>query len=151
MPNSAETQIKGSPRLGALLAPLAAPLVYEAFVLVFLPDVTPKQERTLAASMTFYLIFTPACYIASFGLGIPLIKVLRRLGKLTFRRVALMGIPLGVVAFAVFLLALLSFGATVEWSGMPSCLGVGCVIGFSVATAYCLIAGVTTRSVRRSK
>lgn len=137
--------MKGSPRLGASLAPLAAPLVYEAFVLVFLPDLTPKQERTLAASFAFYLIFTPAYYIASFSLGIPLIKVLRRLGKLTFWRVALLGMPLGAAAFAVFLLALLLYGATVEWSGLPSCLGVGCVIGFSVAAVYCLIAGVTPR------
>lgn len=138
--------MKPSHLVASLVSPLAGPLVYTTCFLLFFPDTSLKGERTLGALLIAMLFFVPASYIASIIFGAPLILGLRRLGKLSFWAVVLTAFPCGILAFALGLLVLTAFGATVEWSGMLPFLVVGGVVGSSIAAAYSYLAGITSRS-----
>jgi hypothetical protein len=142
--------VKRSLWLGASLAPLIAPVVWTVIV-VFSPDHTPKQERTpeVVLVVSMFLIFF--CYIASFILGVPLVKVLRRFEKLSFWWVVLLAIPLGASVFSVFPLLLVVSGETLNWNGIMFFLVGGAAFGFVTAAIFCFLAGITVPSSGRGK
>lgn len=145
--------VKHNRCLGAFLAPLAAPIVYMAFVLIFLPDDTPKHELTWEAVIVAAAFgFIPASYLVSFVFGAPLIYVLGRLEKLSFWWVTILAAPLGAISLVCILLVTVAFGVTVHWelvgwAEIASFLCTGAVLGVCIAVSYCLIVG--THSLRQ--
>ena len=149
--------MKRSIWLGATLAPLTAPIVYMVLVMLLVPDTSPKQERTwevALVALTFVLI--PASYFVSFVFGAPLIYVLGRLEKLSFWWVSMLAAPLGASALILLLLVAIAFGASVQWvrvgwEDVASFLGTGATLGVVIASAFCLLAGITMPSSGRGK
>jgi hypothetical protein len=146
--------MKRSLWIGAFFAPLTAPILYVVFVMLFVPDSTPKHERNLEAALvalSFGLI--PASYLVSFVFGAPLIYILRRFGKLSFLWVVSLAAPLGAVAISCLLIVIMAFGAEVHWEGLKwgeviSFLSTGAVLGIVIASGFCLMTGITWRLKR---
>ena len=99
--------MKRSVWIGALFAPLSAPILYMVFVLIFVPDTTPKHERTVETALVALIFgFIPAIYLLSFVFGAPLIYTLKRLKKLSFFWIVSFAAPLGAIAFSCFIIVM---------------------------------------------
>ncbi|OGW29064.1 MAG: hypothetical protein A2X56_12090 [Nitrospirae bacterium GWC2_57_13] len=142
---------------GFSLAPLAAPLLFAIWALCFWTDPTPKQEFSgfdsyaISAWVFTFAVLTLTSYAMSFVIGTPLISTLRRFNKLSFWWVVLLAALLGAMAFVgVFFLVLAiaeEFKGTI-WFELLRFMGVGGIFGFSVATLFCLLVGITDPSNR---
>lgn len=142
--------MKRSPWLGSLAAPFVASLGYVA-VMMLLPDPTPKGERGLEAAIVALVVFLlPVSYLATFLFGAPVVCILQRYRRLSFWRVVLFAAPLGVVAAACVLFALVAFfDATVQWDKVDwrdvlGVLGGGAIYGSVIGGVFCLLSGPTT-------
>ena len=143
-------RIKRNTLPGVTIAPLMAPIVYVLFVMIFVPDTTPKQERTWEAAFAVLVLLIPASYLISFALGAPLIYVLKRVNNLYFWPVVIMSVPLGIFGVVIILLVIHAFGATVDWNllirqDILSLLTTGAILGLIVSVTFCLLAGITRR------
>jgi len=143
---------------GFSLAPLAAPLIYGVWALFFWTDPTPKQEFSgfdsyaISVWVFSFAFQTLMSYVITIAVGIPLISTLKRFNKLSFWWVVLPAVLLGAIVFVgIFFLAL----AIAEefkgnfWFEIFRFSGVGGVFGFSVATVFCLLVGITVPSSGR--
>jgi hypothetical protein len=141
--------------LGASIAPLAAPIVYVFFNMAFVPDATPKHERTWeAALMVLTFVIVPASYLVSLVFGAPLIYFLKRAERLSFWWVSNLAAPMGAIALTCLLLVTTLFGATVlwervGWGEVASFLGMGAALGVVTAVVFCVLAGITLNSSGR--
>ena len=146
------TNLKKPLWFGFSIAPLAAPIAYAIWALLFWTDPTPKQEFSgfdayaVSGWAIFFTCATLVSYIFSIIFGLPLITTLQRLNKLTFWRVVLFSVPLGAIAFTSCFMLLLALGATTEgniWSDIVTFLWAGGALGLIVATVFCLLVGIT--------
>jgi hypothetical protein len=146
-----KSMMKRSVWIGALFAPLTAPVLYVMFVMLFVPDITPKHERTLGTALVALTFgFIPASYFVSFVFGAPLIYILRRFKKLSFFWVVLLAVPLGAIALSCLLIIVMAFGAEIHWAGVGwgavfSFLSTGALLGVVTAAGFCLMTGITRR------
>jgi hypothetical protein len=140
---------------GFSLAPLAAPLLYSLWALLFWTDPTPKREfsgfdsHAVTAWIIFFLALTITSYFGSIVVGIPLIAVLRRRNRLTFWRVVLSAALIGAIAFAVGLYLLLPYAQEIKgpvWIGILQFSGFGAALSFAVAVVFCLLVGIPVRN-----
>jgi hypothetical protein len=144
--------LKRSLWLAFLISPLAAPLIYLVMVMFFVPDTTPKQERTVeSALISFVLFLAPASYLVSFVFGAPLLYILGRFKILSFWWVTGLSAPLGSLAVTCLLIISIAFGASVQWShvGLQETflfLATGAFLGVVIAVVFCLITGISCRS-----
>ncbi len=141
--------------LGAAIAPLSAPVLYVLFVMLFLPDHTPKQERTWEAALQMLaFFFIPTSYIISYFFGAPLIYILKRLKRLSFWPVLLISLPFGAAAIIGFLIVILmsspvNYRDFKGWQDVAQSVSTGAIpgaiLGLIIALTFCLISGITTR------
>lgn len=123
-----------------LVAPWFAPLAFVIF------DQYLVSGKDFLLSMIVAIFLLPISYISTFCVGVPIIFWLRNYAVLDIFRLSLSGCMAGVfVAFASdgllrsFQPALESFGFTMVFWGAGS--------GFTVATAFGLLAGIPLRMV----
>lgn len=133
--------------LGLLLAPLAAPLLYFAGVLVYSPVETTIAG--LGVGLLFVSVFVaPVSYAGSLLLGLPVIALLRAKGQLSIYSCLLSGISIGFVLGGLIAWAFADFKpwSQVATNALLWLATVGGVLGVSVALCFCFIAGITLRS-----
>lgn len=138
--------------IGFSFAPVAAPLLYVLWALFFWTDPTPKQEFSefdsyaLSVWVFSFVFHSLTSYVICLVIGIPLILTLRRFNKLSFWWVVLLATLLGAIAFVgVFFLVLAiaeEFRGNI-WFEILRFMGFGGALGFSVATLFCLLVGIT--------
>lgn len=145
--------IKKSAWLGALVAPLTAPIVYCLLVSVFVPDITPKLERNLESTLfALFLFFIPTSYLLSYMLGLPLIIFLGRIKKLTFAYVSLSSGCLAILALSVLtLLADRFLDVTIIWESISVAdvmifISIGFLLGFLIGVSYCSLSGIKLKN-----
>ena len=131
-----------------LFAPLTAPVLYYLGVLVFSSTPIEGMKDIIIGFLFVFVFAAPVSYVASLILGIPFVLWLRSKGRLNFWSCSLGGIPLGAVAFVLFLVSVSGMPILTEvklWE-VAWFLGAGGALGFGVATVFCLITGTTFRS-----
>jgi hypothetical protein len=145
--------IKKSAWLGALIAPLTAPIVYCLLVSLFVPDVTPKLERNLESTLiALFLIFIPTSYLLSYMLGLPLITFLGRIKKLRFKYVAVSSGCLGILALGLLtLLADRFLDVTIIWKTISFAdamifIGIGFLLGSLIGVSFFLLSGMQLKN-----
>jgi hypothetical protein len=126
--------------VGAAVAPLAVPVVLLALA------------RTAQIDSGFKLVLgfgTLASYGSFALIGLPLVLLLQRLGRLTLPILVSAGTLAGIV---VFYLVLEVFGALLASSPSFGALDLawGAACGFAVALVFGLVAGITSGSSRSS-
>lgn len=145
--------IKKSIWLGALVAPLTAPIVYCLWISLFVPDTTPQLERNLESTLlALFLFFVPTSYMLSYILGFPLIFFLKRIDKLTFKYVALSSGCLAILALSVLtLLADRFLDVTIIWKTISVAdvmvfISIGFLSGFLIGVSYCFLSGIKLKN-----
>lgn len=138
--------------LGALLAPLAAPVIYYVGVLIFSRAPIEGVKDILTGLLIVFVFAAPVSYLASLILGVPFVMLLKAKDRLSFWWCSLGGIPLGAVSFVLFLVAVSGMPILTEvrlWE-IAWFIGAGGALGFGVASTFCTITGITIRSTGRS-
>jgi hypothetical protein len=137
-------------RWAAVIAPLTAPLTYgaAAFVVFTFPY---DKERTATAWFLPLLFYVPASYLVSFAFGIPLTRMLRNSGRLSFWWMTLLAIPLGATAFVLFQVLIVLTDGSVTWSKSAPFIAIGGLVGYVAAAVYCMLAGITASSRGRAE
>jgi hypothetical protein len=133
--------------LAALIAPASAPLLYFlalSFGSGYLES-NPAHPGKLVDELLLALL--PVSYAISFGVGIPVVLVLKRLHKLNLWR---------CVGLAAAIGAVLAFTATYVFSGPPGSSEsvanrtavaiLGLIASSVIALAFCFIAGTPARA-----
>jgi hypothetical protein len=139
--------------LGAIVAPLSAPVLYLFFVMLFVPDWTPKQERTLETALLFLAAAVLSSYVMSFLLGAPIVYLLKRFRLLQLRWVIGASIPFGIIGlWLLYLVAVLPLTRPdtdgVAWSQLWSLLATGAILGSVIAVTFCAVSGITRQADR---
>jgi len=115
---------------------LIAPLVPAAVIAI------PLAFQNFSASMWVILFAVPFSYIGTFLLGLPLIKLLDALGKLTVCYLALGGVALGAFVFYIFSnFFQYLMGTEIDWTPKIGGLVAGGALGFAVAASLGVLAG----------
>lgn len=115
---------------------LVAPLVPAAVIGIFV------AFQNFSASMWVMLFAVPFSYVGTFLLGLPLIKLLDTLGKLTVCYLALTGVAFGAFVFYMFSdFFQYLMGTEIDWSPTIGGLVAGGFFGFMVAATLGVIAG----------
>lgn len=140
--------MKRSSWLGFAIAPATGPVLYGVIAL-FIPELTQKKEFGAESWIMSILFFSLVSYIASFILGYPLLKVLKKFNKATF----IWLVSIGAVLYAISLYAVLFQIMRAEIIGEKTpviivTLLVGFGLGVVVSSVFCLISGITSRSNR---
>lgn len=157
MPNRKEPRLKRRVWLGALLAPLTAPILYVLFIMLFVPDTTPKHERSWETALVALSVgLIPSSYLVNLVFGAPLIYILMRFEKLSFMWVVSLAAPLGAIALICLLVLTIAFGAEVHWEAIKwheitSFLSTGAGLGVISAAVFCHLAGITMPSSGRGE
>jgi hypothetical protein len=128
--------------LGILVAPLAAPVLYQIGLILF-EYKTVGDIKTLVnqAFIPLLAIALPISYGAMLLIGLPLIWILKRIDYLNF-----FTLTFGALIFGALIMAYI-YGPQ-SWTnvGLKDYLWYpiyGGFLGFSVAAVYCLITGIT--------
>ena len=134
--------------LALLVAPLAAPLIYFCWVVL---RGRGEEFRLLDLLFGFQvvLIFAlPVSYISTIVLGLPSYMLLRRYNMLNMFTLTSVGLFFGFAVFYFFLQVLSGFQAAAYAYSIEyyMWLGVGAMMGGSVAMAFGLIGGITNHS-----
>jgi hypothetical protein len=119
----------------SLIAPLTAPLLYYAMAIAA-ALVDPLRRASLGQSFvnSFALVMVfgaPMAYVATIGIGLPLLWMVRRLAPLTLARTMLVGFLAGV-AMAIFL----SPSLRGELVSIPLPLWQGALLGGASAAVW---------------
>ena len=131
--------------IGVLVAPLVAPILYQICLMIFKYDSIPDLNTLITnAFIPLLVISLPISYGAMLLLGLPLIWFLKRINYINFYSVTTCAAILGAtIMWAVYGSISLSNDG---WSIIFWYPVLGSFLGFSVATVFCLIAGITKRS-----
>jgi hypothetical protein len=130
--------------LGVLIAPWAAPFALALLSAAVDGDADLHASATFIEVFAFALVFgLPIAYVALAGAGIPLVLWLRRRGRLATWRVVSCAAPVGST---VLVLAFAAMGAKLA---MTAQLGIGALMGVSVAIAFCAVCGIPWHAPRR--
>ena len=127
--------------LATLFAPWAAPIVIVG------ADYLTAVVKTKKWSVQFFdygfpwmvIIAVFTSYIALFTIGLPLVRVLRRYGKLNLLFLTASG---GIAGVAVFMFFDWSIGSQLDFDRLLTTVLYGGVLGSSVAASFGLIAGI---------
>ena len=140
---------------GLALAPLATPVLYAIWALLFWSDSTPKHDLSgftsyaITAWMVVFAALTIFSYFISAVFGISLITILRRFNKLSFWWLVLPSTLFGAVAFVGVFFLLLTIADEfkgVMWLEILRFSSVGGVFGFSISALFCLLVGIKRHS-----
>lgn len=146
-----KVRMRKSPKIGFVIAPLTGAVAYMLLVLIFGEDNTPKKDYTgLQAWPIYAAIFvatTLLCYLVCILAGIPLVRYLKRHGKLIFWVMLLISIPIGAASLTLVIYLIVH---KEEHLLIPLLIfaGYGAVMGAVVSTTYCWLSGITMRSSR---
>lgn len=137
---------------GLSIAPLIVPSLYIVWVLIFWTDPTVKQELSdyssyaISAWVLAIIALTLTSYIASAAFGILLLAILKKINRVSFWWIVLSAVPLGAITLSGGFLLLLTFGAEFRGDILSDLLLfslLGGVLGFTVATLFCGLVGMT--------
>jgi hypothetical protein len=128
--------------LGAVLAPLFAPLVLALLAAASeAGSAGDRQVQLFVEVFAFaFALGLPIAYVGMLLFGLPLVLWWRRRARLAASRVLLAAAPLGSVAMVLGLAAL---DARLGWGAQ---LGTGAVLGVALAAAFCLLSGIPWRA-----
>ena len=128
--------------LGALLAPLAAPLlcavVLEAASTVMQHGPTQNEWSVTVALVTEFV--APVSYLATWILGVPLVFLLRKREKFDGLRVCLLALSIGVLSSLIYQ-QMLAVGKP-GLAAMILALLLGAALASSVAISFCWICAI---------
>jgi len=132
--------------IGIIVAPLIAPILYQLGLIIFeYESVTSIKIIITNAFLPLLFFALPVSYGATLLFGIPLIWFLKRFGILSFFSVTLCAALAGALIMATI------YGPfswqNVGWRDYFWYPIFGGFLGFSVAAVYCLITGVSLRTV----
>jgi hypothetical protein len=137
--------MKRSPKTGLLLAPLAVPLAFVAWVLVLGDDPAIKDSLWGASPMAWAAVLgavTLFSYVASALLGVPMIRVLKRLDRLTYWRVVPAAGILGALALVAHMFGTGGYVVGSLWLPLAELAGAGALLGILVGASYCWLSGI---------
>jgi hypothetical protein len=129
-----------------LLSPLVAPVLY-FLGSVFLGGGTGWEAKDFfSLLMVVLFIATPVSYLATTVFGFPYLQVLRRFGFLSSLSLTAGGIFFGVLSFLFFWGSLWGPGFVFSLSGLElvRLVGIGAILGGSVAFCFAYISGITS-------
>jgi len=132
-----------------LLAPLAVPLAFTALVVLSPYDPSYKDGLMHADSAWPWVLVLGAVtlfgYVASVLLGVPLIRVLRRMNKLSFWSVVPAAAFLGAVTLVAVVFGIAEYSKSPIWEALAILAGAGALVGVLVSASYCWLAGISGR------
>ncbi len=135
--------------IGFLVAPIVVPLLHAAIELGLPREGPPAYVRALLAHAIATVVSstTPVAYGLALAIGIPLVFVLRHVGRLTVPWLVASSAAASVAASLVPL-AFVAAGGMAEmggavWLAVPA---VAAAVAALVAAAFCAVAGVPLRA-----
>jgi len=132
-----------SPKIGLLLAPLTAPVACAIYVLIIGEDPRNKDSQWDATAWIVVMgAVTVFYYLASIFLGVPLIRVLRRLDRLSFWPLVIGAAFLGAIVLIAVILGTGGYVTGPVWMPLAELGGAGAFLGAIIAMSYGWLAGV---------
>jgi hypothetical protein len=134
-----------SPRIGLLLAPLVIPVALTVSVALLGDDPTQKDSLSFSDPIMRWVLVlgtvTLFSYLATILFGVPLVRVLRRLDRLSFWLVVPAGAFFGAIAPAIVIFSTGGYIVGPIWGSIAKLAVGGAVLGVLVSTSYCWLAG----------
>jgi hypothetical protein len=138
-----DPQHRRSLGMAGLVTGIAVPLLYAVImVIVDTADGSGLSEELVRGGTVALLVVFPLSLLATFAIGLPLVKWLRNEGRLTGWRVCLAGAAAG--AFILFVFVLVVFE---NFSFMV--LALGAASGSAAGVIFTLVTNIRWRSVAR--
>jgi len=135
---------KRSLLLGAVLAPFVAPLIIALWMVAQLTITgggwSPGGAQYLSL---IFLVGTPVAFVTVWCAGLPLVAFLRSRNALGSVALCASSLVLGPIVMLVFMTII--GGAPSSLAKYMSLLGVGAILGLSVAMVFCLLSGIPLR------
>lgn len=143
--------MRRSPWIGYSVAPFTAPLLY-GIIILFFPVVYEKKEFSAGTWLLSVSIFIFASYVACFIAGVPLIIILKKIKKLTYIWLAIIGSFLYALIINVILFWVINPVITGNiYRVLLKTTLTGLAMGMVITMVFSYFAGITFRSTRHVK
>jgi hypothetical protein len=132
----------------AAISPLAAPIMYFVGAIIFNLELGLEWKGLFHLAIVVLFIAAPVSYIATLVLGVPYYRLLKRIHRVSGVNLILGGVAFGIITFLLFWATPFGLGSltTIDRKEILNIVGIGAVLGGSVACCFYLLSGITNQT-----